>query len=223
MLTKNQLVREIYRQHAIWYDTIAAPMLGSIFQLEAVSALRLNPGDVAVDVACGTGSNFTLIEQRIGDAGFLIGIDLSPEMLQQAHACVVAHGWTNVSLINASAEEAQFREKADAFLFSFAHDALQSTRALFNLFQRAKPGARVAACGLKCAPWWNFPLNYFVYQIAWQYHTIHDGLSEPWKHLAQFTSNLEVRVRAFETIYVAYGIVGVDGRTEEQNTKKIGT
>jgi hypothetical protein len=45
-------------------------------------------------------------------------------------------------------------------------------------------------------------------------------VSEPWKHLAQFTSNLEVRVRAFETIYVADGIVGVDGRTEEQNIKK---
>ena len=223
MLTRTQLVREIYRQHAFWYDTIAAPMLGSTYQLEAVSSLGLNPGDVVVDVACGTGSNFTLIEQGIGDSGFLIGIDLSSEMLQQAHSRTVAHGWTNVSLINACAEEAQFREKAGAFLFSFAHDVLQSTRALVNLFQSAKQGARVATCGIKLAPWWNFPLNYFVHQIAWQYHTIHDGLSEPWKHLAHFTSNLEVKVRAFETIYVAYGIVEVDGGTEEQNSQKQST
>ena len=212
MSTQRQLVRELYRHHAPWYDSVAAPALGSSFQLEAVSYLRLKPGDVVVDVACGTGSTFTLIKQKIGETGHLIGIDLSPEMLQQARACVVANGLTNVSLINAPAEEAQFNETADAFLFSFAHDVLQSSRTLHNLFQRATPGARVAACGIKLAPWWNIPLNYFIYQIAWKYHTEHKGLLEPWGCLERFVSDLKVKVKAFGTIYVAFGTVAINGR-----------
>lgn len=101
-------MKELYRLHAPWYDSVAAPALGSSFQHEAVSYLRLKPGDVVLDVACGIGSTFTLIKQKIGETGHLIGIDLSPEMLQQARARVVANGLTNVLLINASAEETQF-------------------------------------------------------------------------------------------------------------------
>ncbi len=212
MSTQRQLVKELYRLHAPWYDSVAAPALGSSFQHEAVSYLRLKPGDVVVDVACGTGSTFTLIKQKIGETGHLIGIDLSPEMLQQARARVVANGLTNVLLINASAKEAQFEKTADAILFSFAHDVLQSSRTLHNLFQHATPGARVAACGIKLAPWWNIPLNYFIYQIAWKYHTVHKGLLQPWSCLERFVSDLKVKVKAFGTIYVAFGTVAINGR-----------
>ena len=207
MSTQHQLVKELYRLHAPWYDRVAAPALASSYQLEAVSYLNLKPGDVVVDVACGTGSTFNLIKQKIGETGRLIGIDLSPEMLQQARARVAAYGLKNVLLINASAEEAKFSDSVDAFLFSFAHDVLQSSHTLYNIFQRAKPDARLAACGIKLAPWWNIPINYFIYQIAWKYHTVHKGLSEPWSCLERFVSNLKVRVQAFETIYVAYGTV----------------
>jgi SAM-dependent methyltransferase len=212
MSTQYQLVKEIYRHHAPWYDKVAAPVLGSTYQLEAVSSLGLKTGDIVVDVACGTGSNFTFIQRCIGNTGHLIGIDLSNEMLQQAKSRVAAHGWPNVTLINAPAEKAEFNETADAFLFSFAHDVLQSSVALYNLFQHAIRGARVSACGIKWAPWWNFSLNCIVFQIARKYHTVHDGLSKPWERLVGFTSDLEINLRAFDTIYVAHGTVTKSGR-----------
>lgn len=205
MRSQHERAREKYRRHAPWYDTVAAPLLGSAYQREAVSLLRLRPGDVVVDVACGTGSNFALIEQGIGDTGRLIGIDLSPEMLERARGRVVSHGWSNVTLINAPAEEARIDQSVDAFLFSFAHDVLQSPDALGNLFQHAAPATRIAACGIKWAPPWNFPLNFFIFQLAQQYHTVDQGLSEPWRHLRAFSSDLEVGFRAFETVYVAWG------------------
>jgi len=213
----HELARQKYRLHAPWYDSVAAPLLGASYQREAVSLLHLGAGDVVVDVACGTGINFPLIEQGIAHTGHLIGVDVSPEMLREAHIRVVSHGWTNVTLINAPAEEAQIHQTVDAFLFSFAHDVLQSPRALRNLFQHARRGARVAACGIKWAPWWSFPSNLFVFQIAQQYHVVHEGLSKPWGHLTAFVSNLEIRLMAFETIYMACGTVtgGVNNRVRD--------
>ncbi len=51
---------------------------------QAVSALKLKRGDIVVDVGCGTGSNFPLIEEIIGAEGKIIAVDLSQEMLDQA-------------------------------------------------------------------------------------------------------------------------------------------
>jgi ubiquinone/menaquinone biosynthesis C-methylase UbiE len=207
MAISYQHVKEVYRRIAPWYDRVAAPVLGLRFQKEAISYLGLKTGDVVVDVACGTGSNFTFIERCIGDSGHLIGIDLSAEMIHQARLRVSVNKWSNVTLINSPAEEAQFPPTANAFLFSFAHDVLQSPVALGNLFQHATEGTRVAACGIKWAPWWNFSMNWLIFQIAQQYHTVHTGLAKPWETLAKFVSDPVINLRAFGTVYVAYGTV----------------
>src|SRR6266545_6730650 len=64
----------------------------------AIDLLDLRPGARVLDVACGTGANFAPIEQRIGPTGELVGIDLTPQMLTQARARVLRHGWANVRL-----------------------------------------------------------------------------------------------------------------------------
>src|SRR5688500_9556297 len=100
---------------------------------EAVERLELRPGQVVVDVACGTGLNFEQIQARIGPGGQLIGLDLSPEMLAIAHDRVDRAGWENVTLIESAAEDAQLPRAPDALLFAFTHDVLRSPAALDNL------------------------------------------------------------------------------------------
>jgi ubiquinone/menaquinone biosynthesis C-methylase UbiE len=207
MLDMYEYTKAVYQKLAPYYDKLAAPAFGTVFQREAIRLLQLRSGDVVVDVGCGTGACFPFIEAAIGETGRLIGIDLVPEMLERARLRVTEAGWSNVTLINAAAEQARLKVEADAFLFSFTHDVLQSLQALRNLFRHAKPGARVAACGIKWAPWWSFALNAYVAQVAWQYHSTHRGLSSPWAQLAQFVRNLEVRRRAFDTVYVAHGTI----------------
>jgi ubiquinone/menaquinone biosynthesis C-methylase UbiE len=207
MATRYKLVKEIYRYHAPWFDRVAAPVFGRRFQKKAVSYLGLKNGDVVVDVACGTGSNFAAIERFIGESGHLIGIDLSAEMLQKARWRVRVNRWRNVTLINSPAEEACFPSTVNAFLFSFTHDVLQSPVALRNLFQHATEGSRVAACGIKLTPWWNFSMNSLIFQIAQRYHTVHSGLAKPWEMLGEFASDLVINFMAFDTVYVACGTV----------------
>ena len=47
-------------------------------------ALGLRPGDTVVDIACGTGLNFPLLEEAIGPDGRIVGVDLTDAMLAQA-------------------------------------------------------------------------------------------------------------------------------------------
>ena len=48
----------------------------SIYRREAVKYLKLAPGAIVLDVACGIGFNFKIIEQYLQNKGKLIGIDV---------------------------------------------------------------------------------------------------------------------------------------------------
>src|SRR5207244_1242256 len=54
------------------------------FRAAAVDLLGLTPGQVVLDVGCGTGLCFSYLQQRIGPSGTIIGIDRSAEMLAYA-------------------------------------------------------------------------------------------------------------------------------------------
>lgn len=91
-----------------WYDLISRVYdIGSAGsggpRREAVAQLRLEPGDTVVDMACGTGLNFALIEAGIGQEGLLIGLDFSPGMLSRARRKVERNGWQNARLIQGDA------------------------------------------------------------------------------------------------------------------------
>jgi ubiquinone/menaquinone biosynthesis C-methylase UbiE len=74
--------REKYRRVAGGYDRIGR--ISAPLRSRAVSRLGLRPGDTVLDIGCGTGLTFHLLEARIGQRGRLVGIDLSPEMLDRA-------------------------------------------------------------------------------------------------------------------------------------------
>jgi ubiquinone/menaquinone biosynthesis C-methylase UbiE len=89
-------------------------------RLRTVRALGLRPGDTVVDIACGTGLNFPLIEQLIGPGGRIVGVDLTDAMLTQAQRRIEAEGWRNVSLVQAEAAAFDFPAKVDAILSTYA-------------------------------------------------------------------------------------------------------
>jgi ubiquinone/menaquinone biosynthesis C-methylase UbiE len=121
---REHLVRT-YRKKARHYDVTSrlypAPGYPQRSQrLRAVQALRLRPGDGVVDVACGTGLNFPLLEEAIGPEGRIVGVDLTDAMLAQAERRVETSGWSNVELVQADAAEFEFRDGVDAILSTYA-------------------------------------------------------------------------------------------------------
>ena len=116
---------ETYRKKAKHYDLTSRlypapgyPQRGQ--RQRAVRALGLRPGATVVDMACGTGLNFALIEQAIGPGGRIVGVDLTDAMLAQARDRIEANGWRNVSLVQADAVDFEFPAGIDAILSTYA-------------------------------------------------------------------------------------------------------
>jgi ubiquinone/menaquinone biosynthesis C-methylase UbiE len=180
---------------------------GRRWQGLAVDRLFLGDGDVVIDVACGTGLNFGALRTAVGRRGEVIGIDASPEMLAIAQRRISERGWDNVELIEAPVEKARLDQDADAALFSFTHDVLQSPRAVANIAGSLKPGARVAAVGPKFARGLlaSATVNVGVRMIARPFVTTFEGLDRPWRHLEGYVDEMLVEPLALGGAYVAWG------------------
>ncbi|WP_219729692.1 class I SAM-dependent methyltransferase [Pseudarthrobacter sp. NBSH8] len=66
-----------------------------------IDALAPTTGQQVLDIGCGTGLNFSLLQERVGSSGTIVGIDRSAEMLHQARRRAQARGWENVILLQA--------------------------------------------------------------------------------------------------------------------------
>ncbi len=114
-----------YRKKARHYDFTSrlypAPGYPQRAQrLRAVQALGLRAGDSVIDIACGTGLNFPLIEAVIGPSGRILGVDLTDAMLAQAQDRIETNGWSNVKLMQSDAVEFDFPAEVDAILSTYA-------------------------------------------------------------------------------------------------------
>jgi ubiquinone/menaquinone biosynthesis C-methylase UbiE len=180
-------------------------------RMRAIESLALRRGDRVLDVACGTGLSFAPLRAAVGAEGRVLGIDVSPEMVELAQRRIDAAGWENVSALESTLEAAEIRAPLDAILFHFSHDVLRSPGALARIFAAARPGARVALAGMKYAPWWLAPLNLVVWAKARPYMTTFDGLAAPWDLALPYLEGFERRSVLFGTGYIGWGRVRGSG------------
>lgn len=192
-----------YRERAGVYD--AELRLFEPVRRRAVALLGLRRGDTVVDVGCGTGLSFALLEDAVGASGHLVGIEQSPEMIARARERVAAHGWDNVTLVNSPVEDARLPRLADAALFHFTHDILRKPAAVANVVDHLKPGAHVVACGLQWTRRWLLPVNLAVWTAALHSVTTLEGLDRPWSHLSARVGRLRVEPMMMGGVYVASG------------------
>jgi demethylmenaquinone methyltransferase/2-methoxy-6-polyprenyl-1,4-benzoquinol methylase len=116
---------DTYRKKAKHYDVTSRlyPVPGypqRTQRLQAVRALGLRPGDTVIDMACGTGLNFSMLQQAVGPGGRIVGVDLTDAMLARAQDRVEANGWGNVTLVQADAAGFDFPAEANAILSTYA-------------------------------------------------------------------------------------------------------
>ncbi|HEX4088694.1 MAG TPA: methyltransferase domain-containing protein [Trebonia sp.] len=122
--TRERLI-ETYRKKAKHYDVTSrlypAPGYPQRTQrLRAVRALGLRAGATVIDMACGTGLNFSLLQKAVSPDGRIVGVDLTDAMLARAQDRVKANGWGNVSLVQADAAGFDFPSEVDAILSTYA-------------------------------------------------------------------------------------------------------
>ena len=146
---------ETYRKKAKHYDVVSRlyPAPGypqRVQRRRAVDALGLRRGDTVVDVACGTGLNFSLLEEAIGPDGRIVGVDLTDAMLAQAEERVERNGWDNVGLVQSDAAEFEFPSEVDAILSTYALTQVPgSAEVIANGAAALTESGRIAVLDLK--------------------------------------------------------------------------
>ncbi len=192
-----------YAERARSYDRDTAAF--GPYRRAVVEALPLRPGQVVLDVGCGTGLCCGLLREKVGPEGAVVGIEESPDMAAVAREHIASQGWRNVTVVQSAAEEAQVTVTADAALFCAVHDIMQSADALSNVLTRLRPGAPVAAGGGKWAAPFMVAGNMITRTLHAPYVRSFSGFDRPWRCLEPLVEDVHVRELAFGNGYIMTG------------------
>ena len=148
--------RARYRTSARFYDLISAEWpVYRAGRVAAIDLMALRPGHRVLDIGCGTGLNFSLVQDRIGPTGSITGVDASAQMLAQAQRRTRAAGWGNVRLIEADATTLDAHALGvagdfDAVISTYAVSLMANwPQAVSLMIAAARPGGRVAVVDMQ--------------------------------------------------------------------------
>jgi demethylmenaquinone methyltransferase/2-methoxy-6-polyprenyl-1,4-benzoquinol methylase len=204
---------EVYRRRAPRYDFTAnlyyliGFRLGA-YRCAAVARLALRPGDTVVEIGCGTGLNFSLLQRAVGPCGTIIGVDLTDGMLDQARRRVEREGWRNVQLVASDAARFQFPSRVDGVLSTFALTLVPEYESVVERGAQAlAPGRRWVVADLKVPEWPGARLCARVLVPFYRPFAVTLDLAErhPWESIARHLKNATVSPRFFGFAYIATG------------------
>jgi demethylmenaquinone methyltransferase/2-methoxy-6-polyprenyl-1,4-benzoquinol methylase len=175
-------------------------------RVDAVAALALRPGDTVLEIGCGTGANFQLLQEKIAPKGRIIGIDLTRAMLDEAERRLRAAGWTNVELVHCPAKVYRFPEQGlDGVLSAFAltlepdYDAIIAAAAGALRSER-----RFAIADMKLAQGWRLVFLPFLLLIVRPFAvSLKLAPRHPWESMARHLEGLEMTEHLGGYLYVA--------------------
>jgi ubiquinone/menaquinone biosynthesis C-methylase UbiE len=164
-------IRRMFGSFSFGYDTgvsLSGLSESSKIRKESISALDLKQGDLVFDICCGTGLNFKLLENVIGENGRIVGIDLTPQMIDIARVKSEAKGLTNICLVNSNVLSYKTDNIGDCAICTAGMGMIpEFSKAIDIVMEQIKIGGRFAIVDVKKSS--NFPFrlfNFFFYLFS---------------------------------------------------------
>jgi SAM-dependent methyltransferase len=107
--------------------------------------LRLAPGETVLDLGSGAGIDAFLAARAVGEGGHVIGVDMTPEMLERARAAALRNGFANVEFRAGRLEALPVEDASvDAVTSNCVINLVPDKAAVFREVARVlKPGGRL--------------------------------------------------------------------------------
>lgn len=207
-------IKRRYRENASWYDAFMTRLSKDLRPL-AITRLALKPGETVLDLGCGSGLSFELLERGVGPQGRIIGVELSPDMLALSREKIERHQWNNITLIESTAEDVDIPGFVDAVLCFFTPQIMSSPIALERALTVLRPGGRLVASGMKRPEGVRgIPVNLFYMMRfrVWHFVNVKEianrlwGTEQPYAILERMIKPLERRDYLGGCTYIAYAI-----------------
>jgi arsenite methyltransferase len=106
---------------------------------------RVDPGSVVLDLGCGAGTDLLIAAQMTGPTGQLIGVDMTPAMLERVSASAQQMGFENVELHESLIESLPLEDASvDIVISNGVIDLVPDKDAVFDEIDRVlRPGGRL--------------------------------------------------------------------------------
>lgn len=118
-------------------------------RLLGITGLRLHAGGSVLDLGCGTGLNHPLLVEAVGLTGAVVGLDRSPQMLDQAHRRARRHKWTQTRTVLADLVDGPGVDGFVAVITTYALSLVPHwERAWAAAINAVRPGGRAAVVDL---------------------------------------------------------------------------
>lgn len=147
LMPSERAIQLYYKYRRKSYDLQWAMDPGYKKGLRHLADLVIEPEDRVLDVGCGTGSATVVAAQKAKE---VVGIDLSPDMIELAQEKIVKKGVSNTRVFASSVEEYHPSERYDKVISSFMIPHVKPTLrpAIYQcMYNFLKPGGTVGLFG----------------------------------------------------------------------------
>jgi len=207
-----QDTRDLYRKRAKRYDLVVQiyRLLGfevERYRRDTIASLGLRPGNLVVELGCGTGLNFAYVLNRIGPGGKLIGVDLTDSMLDVAAARNAREGWANVELVQADIAAWDMPQDVAGVYSTLALTLVpEYDRVIENASGALRAGGRLAVLDMKEPDSWP---SWLVRFAAWLNKPFGVSLEIADRHpcdaVRKYLTEVEFREYYFGALYLSVG------------------
>lgn len=143
---------QVKRSAAEVYESFFLPALFDQFVVPMADALRVAPGQRALDVACGTGVLTRELSRRVGRTGSVVGADINDGMLAVARRAVPGVEWRKCAAEQLEFDDGSIDAVACQFGLMFFTDRRLAVQEMARVL---RPGGRLAVAvwdGLDTTP-----------------------------------------------------------------------